>query len=220
MTDANYTGPNSKKTAFTSKETHPLLLGLILIKEFGPDYLLWEPETIWKEIELTFDTTVSEVNKNKIQAVKSCQVSDIPYEQWEVFEKVAISFDGGIPRFDIMQKPTPHSCAVALETMVHVRDEKISDEVYRYVAAVLADDGYAYGPGPLEPCNKFLLKLGASPDMQKHIAAQLKAARRPKFDGSVEDEIQVAKAFTIEDFTKFDSTKLMQQIETVLRGTN
>ena len=66
-----YIGPQSVRAAFTSPDSHPILLDLILLREFGAEYLTWEAETLWAEVEKTWGTTTSEVNKNRIQAVKS-----------------------------------------------------------------------------------------------------------------------------------------------------
>ena len=43
--------PTTKRAAFTNPATHALVLGLLLLKEFGPEYLAWEPETVWAEVE-------------------------------------------------------------------------------------------------------------------------------------------------------------------------
>jgi len=214
-----YLGPYSKRAAFAKASTHPLLLDLILVKEFKGDYLVWEPETLWKEIELTFGTTISELNKNKVQALRSCHVVDTPYEEWNVFEKVAVSFSNSIPKFDVMQKPSPHSCATAIENMQHIREKKISEEIYRYVAAILQDEGHAYGPGPLKPCNQYL-KSYVSKELQKKVAAALKKNTIPTFDGTREEDVQVAKAMSIEDFVEFDSRRLLKQMNLVLKGGN
>jgi len=216
MTELSYTGPFSKKAAFTQPITHPLLLDLILIKAFGAEYLTWEPETLWKEIELTFGVTTSEVNKNKIQAVKTCHVVDRPYEAWEVFEKVATSLGGAIPKFDVIQKPSPHLCASAVENMQHVRDKKFSDEVYKYIAAVLLDDGISYAHGPLEPCNKHML-LYVDPVLQKRVKQAIEKGRIPTFDGNNDEDVQVAKVLSIKDYVEFESRRLLRQMNVVMK---
>ena len=71
MSNLEYSGPFTKKAAFTNKLTHPLLLDLLLIKQFNTGYLEWEPETCWSEIESEFGVAVSEVNRHKVQAVKT-----------------------------------------------------------------------------------------------------------------------------------------------------
>ena len=211
-----FQGPYSKKAAFAKVEAHPLLLDLILIKEFGTDYLEWEPETLWKEVELTFGTTISEVNKNRIQALRTCHVIDTPYEEWDIFEKVAIAFGGGVPKFDVIQKPSSHVCAATLEIMGHIKDRPIAEEVYRYIAALLLDEGFAYGPGPLKPCNEFLTEhVGLA--LQQKVKQALAKKQLPTFDGTRDEDVQIAKALSVQDFVKFDSKQLLQQINMVLK---
>jgi len=215
MTDLEYSGPFTKKSAFTHKLSHPLLLDLLLIRQFRTDYLEWEPETCWSEIQHEFGTTVSELNRNKIQATKTCHLVDGPYERWNIFEKVTVSLSGMFPKFDMIQKPTPHACAFAVETMSHVRDKKFSDEVYRYIASVLLDDGVCYAPPPLEACNEYLAKFVTS-DLQKKTKAGVDKKAQPTFDGTREEDIQIFKSTSVIDFVKYNQTQLLHQIEMVL----
>jgi hypothetical protein len=218
MAGIEYLGPFSKKTAFTSKDTHPLLLDLILIKDLGPMYLEWEPETIWSEVKSGFGTSVSEVNKTKIQALRTCHVIDLPYESWGVFEKVTISFNGAIPKFDTMQMPTPHMCALAVEVIKTIRDKTISPEVWKYITGVLLDHGFSYAPKPLQACNPHLLVYVDKP-IQDAVKSAIEKKVEPTFDGGRPEDVQIAKAISVSDFVEFHNRKLLKQIEVVLKGS-
>jgi hypothetical protein len=216
MVEISYLGPFTKKGAFSGKESHPLLLDLLMIKEFGPDYLGWEADTCWQEILKTFGTNISETNKNKLQAVRTCHVSDRPYDAWNIFEKVAVAFSGATPLFGTLQKPSLHVCAAALETMSHIKDAKPSDEVYRYIAAIMLDDGVSFGPGILAPSNKYIEdRVGAA--LQKKVKKALEEGRLPKFDGSDVDDIQIYKSSSIADYVHYDSKKLLRQTGALFR---
>ncbi len=217
MTKANYSGPFTAKAAFANKDSHPLLLDLVLIKQMGPVYLEWEPETLWAEVEKTYGTTIADVNKAKIQAARTCHVVDSPYEAWNVFEKIVIAFSGGVPRFDLIQKPTPHMCSAALDTMKHIKDSKVSEEVYRYIAAVMMDDGMCYGTGPLLPCNRYLRKF-IPRSLQMRVKALVEKGTNPRFDGTSSEDIQVFKTRSVADYADYDSKKLLSQIEVVFKG--
>tara|TARA_Y100000310_G_scaffold334995_1_gene415982 strand:- start:14045 stop:14713 length:669 start_codon:yes stop_codon:yes gene_type:complete len=209
-------GPVVPKQAFTNRETHPLILNLLLLKEFGSDYLGWEPETCWVEIGRTWNTTISEINRNKIQAIRTCHVSDDPYERWEVFEKVAMGLVGLTPKFDLIQRPTLHRAALALDILAQVKEDlKLSDEVYKYVAAVMLDSGVAYGPGPLEPSNKYLTKF-VGVERQAKIKKAVSMRRRPAFNGKNEDDIQIMKATSIKDFLESTSRLLLTQLKKLI----
>lgn len=208
-----YQGPTSVGMAFTNKNSHPLVLNLILLKEFGKEYLGWEPETCWLEIKRTFGPSISEINRNKVQAIRTCYVSDQPYERWEVFEKVAMGLMGLTPRFDLIQKTTPHRASVALEIFGHVRSDKdISPEVYKYVAACMLDYGIIYGPGPLEPCNEHVLKY-TTREQQGRVRERVMKGTTPLFDGRDMDDIQVMKSLSVKDFNTQISGMLLDQMK-------
>jgi hypothetical protein len=209
-------GPTVPKQAFTNRETHPLVLNLMLLKEFGSEYLGWEPETCWLEIRLSWNTTISEINKNKIQAIRTCHTTDAPYDRWEVFEKVAMGLVGLPPKFDMIQRPTPNRAALALEIMAQVKEvSKLSDEVYKYVAAVMLDHGLAYGPGPLGPCNKHITRFVGAP-RQARISKAVKMRRKPTFNGKNEDDVQIMKATSVKDFLESASRTLLTQVRKLL----
>ena len=217
MTKVTYSGPFTPKAAFANKSSHPLLLDLILIKKIGPEYLEWEPETLWAEISKSFNTTIAEVNKAKIQAARTCHVTESPYETWNIFEKVTVAFSGGIPRFDLLQKRRPHMCSASLDVMKLLKDAKVSDEVYRYIAAVMLDDGMCYGVGPLLPCNKYLRKF-IPQSLQNRVKALVEKGRSPSFDGTTNEDIQVFKTRSVEDYSAYDSQRLLSQINSVFKG--
>tara|TARA_B100001250_G_scaffold414436_1_gene452819 strand:- start:1661 stop:2302 length:642 start_codon:yes stop_codon:yes gene_type:complete len=207
--DSNYAGPRAAKKAFTNRLSHPLLLDLLMVKEFGPEYLSWEPETCWAEIKLTWNTTISENSRNKLQAVRTCHVSDQPYESWNVFEKVCMALAGVSPRFDLVQRVSPHVMALALDIMGQVKDKKaVSKEVYRYVGAALLDDGMAFGPGPLEPCNKYIADR-VSTSRQELIKKALKGNTRDLSD------VQIMKSQSVLDYVEGQSRALLSQLKVI-----
>jgi hypothetical protein len=209
-------GPQTPKQAFTNRETHPLVLNLMLLKEFGPDYLGWEPETCWIEISRSWNTTISEASKNKIQAVRTCHTSNGPYDRWEIFEKIAMGFVGLPPKFDLIQKPTPHRAALALDIMSQLReDAKVSNEVYRYIAAAMLDHGLSYGPGPLEPSNKYVTKF-INPESQRRIKGAVDLRRKPTFSGENGDDVQIMKTTSVKDFLESASRTLLAQLKRLL----
>jgi len=198
--------------AFTSSQTHPLVLNLLLLDAFGADYLQWEPETLWLEIGRTWGS-VSEASKNKIQAVRTAMVSDQPYERWEVFSALTEAFYGYTPRFDLVQLPTIHRVAGTLDVLSILRDKQIGDEVYKFAAAVMMDTGVIFGPGPLLPANKYLTKN--DPALQAKVSAAMTAGKQP--DGLIDTpyDLQLMKSISIRDFLQEQSASLLKQTEIV-----
>lgn len=206
----------SPKHAFTNKDAHPLVLNLLLVKEFGPEYFGWEPETCWLEIKRTWGTTVSEANKNKIQAVRTCHTTSQPYERWEMFDIICSGLVGLTPKFELIQKPTPHRAAFAIDVMSQIKEAtSISTEVKKYVAACMLDYGMVYGHGPLEPCNQYLMDF-VSREQQLRVKSALDKKYKPKFDGTNDDDVQIMKSVSVKDFLETSSRMLLIQLKRLL----
>lgn len=203
----------SPARALRQADTHPLVLNLLLIKEFGPDYLQWEPETLWFECERTWGG-ISEGNKAKVQAVRTCYSTDQPYERWEIFSPVVVAFYGHPPRFDLVQLPSPQKVAGALDIMSNIREKKkVSDEVYKYAAAVMAHAGMVYGAGPLAPANKFLKPF--SDGNQDKVREALLRGDVPDPAMTSAIDMQLMKTISVRDFVASQSRLLLSQIDVV-----
>jgi hypothetical protein len=205
---------STTRSLFTDSGADPVVLGLVLLKVFGAEYLGWEPDTLWREIELTWRTAVAEANKTKIHAVRTCHVTDAPYEHWEIFEKVCAGLHGFAPRFDLMQKPTPHAAAVSLVMMDHIRDYPVSDEVYKYIAASAADYGMVYCPDRLTPCNKFLARI-VPEETQRKVSVAYRSKRVPTFDGKNKLDAQIMKTITVADVLHDYNKRLKRALDKV-----
>lgn len=211
-----YIGPHSKRSAFSSRDTHPLVLDVLMLEAFGREYLEWEPETCWIEVNRQFNTTISEVSRNKIQATRTCHLRTTPYEQWEVFEKVAIALSGRTPRFDLMQKPNGYNCAFALSVMEKINPKELSTEVVKYICAVLMDEGCSFGPGGLAVCNTYLNKhtKGVTSTVRK----LYEKGATPLFDGTNKHDVQLAKAYSIRDYTDMMNRILLLQLKKLVES--
>tara|TARA_B100000886_G_scaffold168182_1_gene115050 strand:+ start:4380 stop:5033 length:654 start_codon:yes stop_codon:yes gene_type:complete len=210
-----YLGPKTTKQAFTHRDTHPLILNLLMISKFGPDCLAWEPETCWHEIRSTWGGSVSELNKNKIQAVRTAHLSDSPYERWEIFDLVCAGLVGSSPRFDLIQKPSPHRAAFAIDVLSQIKENaRVSDEVLKYCGASMLDYGMVYGPGSLEPCNKFIRPFVGS--AQERVQRAYSSGAKPLFDGQNTDDVQLMKSYSVRDFQESTSRMLLSQLKRLI----
>jgi len=213
--EESYLGPKTPKQAFTHRESHPLVLNLLMISEFGPDCLAWEPETCWVEIKKTWGGSVSDLNKNKIQAVRTAHVSDYPYQRWEVFDSVCAGLVGSVPRFDMIQKPSPHRAAFALDVLKQVKEDlPFSKEVLKYCGASMMDYGMVYGPGTLEPCNSIIKPFVGS--AQDRVKKSFNLSVIPKFDGQNMDDVQLMKSYSVRDFQEGTSRMLLSQLKRLI----
>jgi hypothetical protein len=181
-----------------------------MLQEFGPVYLNWEPETCWDEVKLSFGVMLAEANRQKIQAVRSIYVSDEPLSSWEVFEAVAAGLVGVSPRVDTIQRPTPGRAHVALDIINYIRPEEVKDEVYRYCAAALMDSGIIYGPGSLEPSNKYVPANETERAQVKNLVAR--GSLPASFSGNDVTYVQAMKSLAVKDFANSTAQQLAEQI--------
>ncbi len=168
----------SPKGIFSNPDAHPYVLDLILLKHFNLDWLSWLPETLFKEIETTFKSSVAEVNKIKILAIQTLHVTDMFWEQWELFEKVLWALNGHVPIITSIQPPDLPLLYAGVSIADSIRKETYSDEISRYCAAVFLNENVFYAPPPLEFCQAFITQpFYICKDCDK------KGSALPPFDG-------------------------------------
>lgn len=137
---------------FRHPDAHPLVLDLCLLKKYGPDFLLWETETLELRIPQDFRTTeVSDLNMAKVQACRTLHLVDSYWERWEVFCWVTASLNGFFPDFEHLHVPSVQQCAVAVETAKKIRDDvEWSSEVKAFLQQVLRFEGVLCPVAPLD----------------------------------------------------------------------
>lgn len=137
---------------FQHPDSHPAVLDILLLQKYGPEWMLWEPETLQLRIPQDFHTQeVSDLNLSKIQAMKTLHFVDTPWTQWEVFVWCAMPLNGLFPDFEVMQVPTVAQCLVAIDGFNLVRkDVTWADELKVYLATVWRHEGMFC---PIEPAD-------------------------------------------------------------------
>lgn len=198
------------KSLLTSHRSHPLILDAWMLKNLGPEWYDWEPETLWPEaVKAAGAPNISEVVRNKLQAIRTIRANDTVFHKWEVFEKVVAALNSVVPRFDIMQKPDLGQLLLGVAAIQQLRGGAFSDEVVRYMAAVLLTDGIAYAPPPIEECNPILKQRHPS---HGRVKAVIESGAEPD-DEAVEaqvGEIRNAKAYAAQA-----SERLLNQVGVV-----
>jgi hypothetical protein len=119
------------------------------------DFLAWEPESIWLELQHQgVDLPVE--NRAKIMAAVALRL--VPSFYWDgiVFEKTALALDGIAPNADILEEASPARLAWAVvEAAWILRRAKetayeVGSEPRAYAGVVLARAGYIIAPEQLE----------------------------------------------------------------------
>jgi hypothetical protein len=148
--DPDFGTPVTVRNIFTHHDAHPIVLDFALLKTFGLSWLGWEAETIWAEIQRLFKTQISELARAKIQTVKTLHISNGPWEQWQVFEKIIQGLNNNIPRWEYMQAPNLDQLYAGVDIMESIRVVDFSDEVKGYMAASILHEDVTFCPHPLD----------------------------------------------------------------------
>lgn len=137
---------------FQHPDAHPLILDLALLRKYGPEWMTWETDTLEWRIPQDFrTTTVSDLNLDKIEAVKTMHFVDTFWQRWEVFIWCCMPLNDVFPDFGIMQVPTAAQCLVAADIANKIRDDvPWSDEIKGYLDVVFRHDGIFCSLPPLD----------------------------------------------------------------------
>lgn len=140
----------SSKNLFQHPDAHPVVLDLVLLNKYGPEWFFYENELLRHRIEQDFQSA-SDLNYVKCLAMKTLHMVDSFWQRWEVFLFCCMPLNDMLPDYISMQVPTAAQVAVAVDIANAVRtDVEWSDEMRAYVGAVLQHDHYAVRPSLLQ----------------------------------------------------------------------
>lgn len=133
-------------------DAHPLVLDLMLIRKWGPEWLLLEPETLQLIVPEEFKTTaLSDLNLSKLQACKTLHATSTFWERWEVFDWVTVALNGEYPDFEVMQVPTIAQCLISIDIANRIRnDVKWSTEMTTFLATLQQHEGILMSLPPMD----------------------------------------------------------------------
>ncbi len=120
----------------------------------GGEFLLWEPETVWLELQHR-GVSILPVGRAKLEAVRALLL--VPSFYWDaiVFEKTALAFDGHVPNPDALEEATVAQLAWAVKeaawVATHVGEaaKAFEHEPAAYSAVVMHRDGFILAPEQL-----------------------------------------------------------------------
>lgn len=149
-TDPDAGTPVSLRNLFTHQDSHPVVLDFALLKAFGVQWYGWDITTIWQEIQRVFQSQISEHARAKVNCLKTLHISPLPWQEWQVFEKIVQGLNNNIPRWDHMQAPALEELYVAIDMLDHIRKAEFSHEVKAYMAAAVLHENVTFVPAPLD----------------------------------------------------------------------
>ena len=178
-------------------EATPLELLEYMNLQFDKDWIYWEPETIFQQMDWS-SVDQSSYNKNKINAIKVVLNNDTFWKDWVVFEKTTLAFNNVPPNFTVIEEVSPAQMAYAIRVAYQMRrvpkmntpgkDPAFSKEVSYYVATRCYMDGVVYLPEPLSFAQSSLNELTKMAPLAKEIQI---ASNNPEFELSEESPASV-----------------------------
>jgi hypothetical protein len=150
-----------------------------LTDEWKSEWISWEPETIFSEVEKTYNVTLPGQVQEKILALDLLHSSDSFWQDWQVFQIVTVTFGGRQARFDDVQELSlaeiDASMRMAASLSMMSRNEAktpYSDEVLGYIAATASNAGLVYLPPPMNEAQEYLDTLSGAKDLAPQVAEE------------------------------------------------
>jgi hypothetical protein len=204
---------------FSHPDSHPIILDLLLLQKYGPEWFDWEHETLELRVQHDFGQAVSELNMHKIQAAKTLHFIDTYWKEWHVFCWVTMAFNGLYPDFEVMQVPTVAQAMVSVDIANRIRqDVPFSQELNDFLEQVQMHDGIFV---PIEP-----LTFVTMDDVDDYVVdvEEVKnrwpdvrtSGRAPKGD-TVTDE-QLRRMLDVREILEESRQELKEQLRLVARG--
>lgn len=132
-----------------SSGLHLLTLDVLCLRDLGPEFIAYEPETLFREMSIRHGK-IGRVTSERLLACQVLHANNVYWTEWEAFEKITASISGEVAIFSYSQPPDPEDAAISLVTAAQFEAHEYSEEVKRYIAACCLHNGLFYLEGPLE----------------------------------------------------------------------
>lgn len=178
---------------FTNPKTPALKLFEIMNKTYKEEWYEWLPETMDRTVFLDFNTVINISSRQRLLALKSCMMSNLPWLDWNIFSNVILGLNGIEPNFVFVEDPAVSQTIKGLRIMEKVRPgEKFDEDVKKYVAMLCKSENLVMAPIELEGlCGKYVDEA-TLPENRSH-----KDAIRKRL-------VQVVKDRAVKDLTEDD----------------
>lgn len=133
-------------------DSHPVVLDVMLLRDYGPEWLEWDFETLLYRLRKDYNTpNVSDVTKDKLQGIKAIHMVDSFWQDWDVFSHITLAFNSVPVDFSVAPQITLKQASVAVDMAKRMRGEvPWSEEMLAFLHQLHIFDGYAVSIPPLE----------------------------------------------------------------------
>lgn len=200
-------------------DAHPITLDIMYLRQYGPEWMLWEGETLQHLAPSDFHQTLSDMNLAKLQAVRTLHLVDTFWKQWEIFGWCTLALNGVPPDFQTMQAPLVSQAAIAVDIANRIRPDEVpwSEEIRHYLAAVFRHDS-VYCPQP--PLDFVTLDVEGTPLDIPEISKRwpgVRASGHAPTGETVTDE-QLRRMLLVDQHLEESRTHLRDQLHMVHHG--
>jgi hypothetical protein len=215
------------REVFHNPHSSPLAV-VAALKTLGIQALGWKPETLMAAIDRRYydwtddqvaaalehfhetgeiKTNVPSLLRQKIYAIRIISTTDIPHNEWSVFEKVGCAFNDRAVHFGLVEHLSAAECARTVALIETLRPDKYSEEVRTYIAACCHEDGLL----TVKP-SKYLGIANAH--LQEFNAQSTGARLSTAFEDKINQKILQLKARAIEA-APLEDTETIQAIKLI-----
>ena len=201
--------PGAARRLLTTPTTSALALLVAAQSLLGEEFIVWEPETLWLELERR-GLEVPLPNRAKLQAALALLL--LPSFYWDavVFEKTALAFDHVVPNPDALEEATAAQLAWAAMEAARIvarhgdPAREFAHEPAAYMAIVLHREGLVVAPQTLAFSQTQLDRLNGSDaaGLRERVtvawAALDKRALETWAFGETPVDVQLARLATVE----------------------
>lgn len=181
----------------------PIGIFEMLNRQYGSDWHDWEPETIWRTLELEQAVTPNEEVKNLIQSLQLIAKTDFPFEDYHIFEKVGHALNLNYVNFEIMQPLDPDEIALAIKILKDLRPGlEFEHEVNAYIGACGKNAGMVLLPSDLfgEEPQHFLDDLGNDIELKQQVISHMGKIESAAVDEDSPLGVQLSRIKEIREF--------------------
>jgi hypothetical protein len=141
---------------FGRSDSHAVALGLACHRLMGPEWLEYEPRTVYEGIRDRGFVDITEENANKINAFRVAKNTILPWMDHESFEKTVLGLIGLTPNFQLREPLNVAQCMVGIDMLNAIQQVPFAIDLKRYIAACAKNDEVDFLPDPLTFCMPYL----------------------------------------------------------------
>ena len=130
-----------------NEKSAPELILRAMVKEFGHEWVNWQPEPLSAEIRDQLGIEIPPVNKDKIMALKLCIKTTVPWQDWHPFTMCVLAFNDVSIDAKIAQEVAFTHLAYGVEVLTALQPEnEYHIDIQSMIAALLMSNGICWVP--------------------------------------------------------------------------